>query len=216
MKEKKTGYFLSLRWLYPAHCALCDGILERKEEGLCEACRKRVRIAECPFEGGYAAFPYTGIYRDAVRRFKYSGRAEYAAWFAEAVLEAGRGLADTWQPEALVPVPIHRNRFRERGYNQAEELARELGKRLHVPCEAEMVTRCRDTLPQNGLDPAGRKENLQGAFAVRDKAAVPARVVLVDDIRTTGSTLRELEKVLRKSGAEEVRAMCICLAGNGI
>ncbi len=208
------------RWLYPAHCALCDGLLSGREKGLCASCRRRVQISCLCFENGFAPFPYRGVYRDAVRRFKYSGRAEYAVFFAEAivcaaqksVLPPGYGFPRSWRPDVLVPVPIHRSRFRERGYNQAEELARELGRLLHIPCDTKLVVRIRDTRPQNALTPEQRKENVKHAFAVKKHASIPARVLLVDDIYTTGSTLKELEKVLCGCGAREIYRVCICLA----
>ena len=199
-----------LRCLYPAHCALCDDLLGRKEKGLCAVCREQARISEYTFPGGYAPFPYRGVYREAVRRFKYSGRVEYAAFFAEAILRSGQ--AEGWRPDSMIPVPIHRKRFLERGYNQAEELARELSRMTGIPCETGLVVRQKDTRPQNGLDPAERKSNIHDAFALKKGKTVPKRVLLVDDIRTTGSTLREMERLLAGHGAVEVRAVCICLA----
>ena len=218
MTDKKNRN--CLRWLYPAHCALCDTLLDRKEEGLCTACRKRVHISRYTFPGGFAPFLYRGVYRDAVRRFKYSGRAEYAAFFAEAILQAGSGQAaffgksrlfSGWRPDILIPVPIHRARFRERGYNQAEELAKELSRRTGIPCERGLVLRQKDTRPQNGLDPADRRNNIHNAFWLKTGKMIPDRVLLVDDIRTTGSTLAELARVLTGKRAVDVRAVCICL-----
>ena len=159
-------------------------------------------------------FPYKGVYRDAVRRFKYGGRPEYAAFFAEVILYAVPELLSIRHPDVLVPVPIHRNRFRERGYNQAEELARELSLRTRIPYDPELVVRHRNTTPQSGLDPDGRRKNIQGAFFVRRGAAVPKQVLIVDDIRTTGSTIEELGKVLTAYGAREVYAVCVCLAAD--
>ena len=213
-----------VRWLYPAHCALCDRILNGREKGLCAFCRQRVRITGPTFENGIAAFPYRGVYRDSVKRFKYSGRAEYAAFFAKAIAQAmekdGQGASfgrekkheDGWRPDVLVPVPVHRRRFLERGYNQAEELARELGKILRVPCEARLVVRVKNTKPQNGLAPEQRKANVKNAFAVRKGVPVPEKILLVDDIYTTGSTRKEMERILYACGVREVRMVCICLA----
>ena len=231
------------RWLYPAHCALCDAILTGREKGLCSACRQNIHFTRCPFEKGFAAFPYRGVYRDAVRRFKYSGRAEYAAFFAEAVVRAAflavqdfgqssretsqkisqkmtqkghpkmsQSQFDLWRPDVLVPVPVHGSRFRERGYNQAEELARELSRILQIPCDTGLVFRTRNTQPQNGLSPEQRKENVKQAFAVKKHALIPRRVLLVDDIYTTGSTRNELENLLYRCGVQKVYMVCICLA----
>lgn len=205
---------LFCRWLYPAHCAMCDGLLGRTEKGICTSCRQHVSRGRYPFPGGTAAFPYKGVYRDAVRRFKYGGRPEYAAFFADAIICAAPELLSVRCPDVLVPVPIHRDRFRERGYNQAEELARELSLQTQIPYDPGLVVRLRNTKPQSGLDPDGRRKNIQGAFSVRRGAEVPKRVLIVDDIRTTGSTIAEMEKVLTAHGAGEVRAVCICLAAD--
>ena len=203
-----------IRWLYPAHCALCDVLLTAGEKGICTACRQRMQVADIRFENGTAAFLYRGVYRDAVKRFKYSGRAEYAGFFAEAVSRAVRksGMLQGWRPGVLVPVPVRRSRLRERGYNQAEELAKELGKLLHIPCNTNLVVRVRNTRPQNGLAPEQRKENVRHAFALKKHAGVPESVLLVDDIYTTGSTRHEIERLLRVAGVREIRIVCICLA----
>lgn len=204
------------RWLYPAHCALCDSLLGKHESGLCDACRKQLRISCLYFENGLAPFPYAGVFRDAVKRFKYSSRAEYAGFFAEAVMRAAQktGFFSSWRPDVLVPVPIHKDRFRERGYNQAEELARGIGRLMGVPCETGLVVRTRNTRPQNGLTPEERRENVRRAFTVKKCAFIPDSVLLVDDIYTTGSTRHEIEALLRKAGVREVRIVCICQASN--
>ncbi|MCF0145037.1 MAG: ComF family protein, partial [Eubacterium sp.] len=125
-----------------------------------------------------------------MKRFKYSGRAEYAEYFARAILEAGEDEIRRHEPDCLVPVPVHRLRYRERGYNQAEELAKELSKLLGIPCRSRLLIRIRNTVPQNPLLPEERRENVKNAFSLREadirKKSVPKRILLVDDICTTG------------------------------
>ncbi len=203
----------ALLWLlYPRHCPLCDARLTWNEEEICAPCAERTEPSLYRFPRGSAAFPYRGEIRESVHRFKYGGRAEYAAFYASAILHACGTEIRAFRPEACLPVPIHPARFRERGYDQSEELARHLAKGLRIPCLSRTVVRRKNTVPQNALGPEERKRNLAGAFAVRGNRRIPARVLLVDDIRTTGSTLAELERVVREHGARDVYAACICLA----
>ena len=211
--EKKNGKRRDfLRILFPERCPLCDGLLKRREGPVCTACRGKEQGSILPFPDGFAVFPYSGIYRDAVRRFKYSGRPSYASFFTEAILLAGGARIRSWDPEWIIPVPIHPARRRERGYNQAEEIAQRLAEALRVPCKKNAVYRKRDTLPQNGLSPEERRRNLAGAFGAAQGIRFPRRVLLVDDIYTTGSTAQELGKLLRAHGAEEIHVVCVCVA----
>ena len=142
---------------------------------------------------------------------KYGGRPEYARFYAAVILAAGDAILRSRQPQAVVPVPVHRRRLAARGYNQAEEIARHLAAALQIPLLADAVVRRKNTRPQYGLGRRERAGNLRNAFAPGGQA-VPARVLVVDDIRTTGATLREMEKALREAGAEEVFAACAAAA----
>jgi ComF family protein len=106
--------------------------------------------------------------------------------------------------DAVVPVPLHRNRERERGFNQAEILARVVGKRLQRPVLRKTLRRIRPTLPQTGK-PRERVRNVRGAFAVGNPEKIKDRTfLLVDDVLTTGATVNECAKVLMKAGAQRV------------
>ena len=200
------------RLLFPAHCPLCDRILGRHEELVCEHCAGKAKTSLRSFGFGCAPFSYAGVIRRSVKRFKYSGRAEYADYYAEMILHVcGTQIRDR-SDCAFVPVPVHRTRLARRGYNQAELLAQALSRRTGIPCLPHAILRRRRTLPQNGLGVAERRENVRGAFALQKKAKLPGTVILVDDIYTTGSTLGEIRKLLRESGVMEIRAVCVCVA----
>ena len=205
-----------LRILFPRRCPLCDGLLGMQETCICRSCEDTSVPSFYPFPGGFAPFPYEGKYRESVKRFKYSGRAEYAEYFARAILEAGEDEIRRHEPDCLVPVPVHRLRYRERGYNQAEELAKELSKLLGIPCRSRLLIRIRNTVPQNPLLPEERRENVKNAFSLREadirKKSVPKRILLVDDICTTGATLEAAASVLYRCGAAEIRAVCATAA----
>jgi len=147
---------------------------------------------------------------------KYSGRQEYGDFFGE---EMGHFLGDfilNIQPDVLVPVPLHRRKLRIRGYNQAACLARALGRSLQLPVDEKLVRRIKNTAPMKLLNPAERQNNLKKAFIMgRNDVKLYDRIVLVDDIYTTGTTLDEIAALLKDNGVSEV--YCVTLAcGSGL
>lgn len=119
-----------------------------------------------------------------------------------------------WKPDFLIPVPLHRHRRWFRGYNQAEILAEEIGKRLHLPVETDVLCRSLDTSPQKQLDDKVRYRNMSSAFYVPESASYKLngkRVVLIDDIYTTGSTLEACAGELKKAGVSEIYSACLCI-----
>ena len=126
----------------------------------------------------------------------------------------------TYAADAVIPVPIHRRKMRYRGYNQAERIARELADGLELPMYADYLRRNRFTVPQKELSNHERVRNLMRALEPGPEAAwlrkqhkTPRRVILVDDIYTTGSTLEACSSVLRATGVEHVMVATICIGG---
>lgn len=168
---------------------------------VCGRCLKRPP----PVERTHAAFRYGFPLDRLLPRFKFhrdlaAGR-ELAGWMRQALRDADR-------PDALIAVPLHVRRLRQRGYNQALELARPLAHAFELPILSDALRRVRDTAPQAGLGALARRRNPRGAFAVgRDlhhRARLPAHVALVDDVMTTGATLYECAKVLQRAGVARV------------
>jgi ComF family protein len=174
------------------------------EEGCCPRCRR----APPAFDVARAVGEYEGSLREIIHAFKYDGRRSLARPLAAMMLTHGADVlagADT-----IVPVPLHPWRRLQRGYNQAHELAR----RLDLPV-VRALWRTRATAPQSGLRPADRRRNVRAAFRVSPflRASLhDRRIVLVDDVRTTGATLDACAQVLKNAGAREVRALTIALA----
>jgi ComF family protein len=170
-------------------------------EGLCGSCRRqRPRFAYAR-----AATRYADIAREAVHAFKFGGRRRLAEPLGD--LMAGIGLAALpgSRPDFLVPVPLHRRRERERGYNQALLLARRLAWAWGVPVAAGVLTRTGATAPQVDLDAPARRRNVRGAFAVTGWAKIAGlHLVLVDDVLTTGATVGECARCLVAAGASLV------------
>ncbi len=155
-----------------------------------------------------AAFAYAGPMRRALAALKYIGASRLAPVLARASLPALETLVAVAGAAVLVPVPIHAERRRVRGYNQAELIARELanGSRLAT---APLLNRLRPTTKQHRLDRAARLANLRGAFEVTDGMRVPPAVILVDDIITTTATLEACASVLRAAGLRQVYGFAV-------
>lgn len=147
--------------------------------------------------------------RQSIARFKYGGRQEYAAFYAEEILLAAAKEIVRWRAEVLVPIPLHPARRRKRGYNQAELLAKELSRRSGIPTEGHLLIRTKNTKAQKELDDRERRANLKHAFSVPKEQIPYKKIILVDDIYTTGSTMDEAASVLRQAGAEMIYFLCI-------
>lgn len=153
-----------------------------------------------------AVFVYGFPLDRLVPRFKF--HRDLAAGRLMADLMAG-ALASAPRPDALVPVPLHARRIRQRGYDQALELARPLAATLALPLRADLLQRIRATAAQSELDAGQRQRNLARAFAVPEQAALPDHVALVDDVMTTGASVREAAAALRAAGAAQVTVLVL-------
>lgn len=197
---------------------VCDECLERFAPALprCERCGLEVPAGNptcgaClleppPWTSALAAVTYGYPWDRLVAGFKYRAALDVAPALVDLLLAAQRRGAAA-PPSLLLPVPLHAARLRERGYNQAWELARRLGRRLRCRADPALLLRIRDTPRQLALAPAGRAANVRNAFALepRRRAEVQGRsVTLVDDVMTTGATAAEITRVLLAAGAARV------------
>ena len=207
-----------LQLLFPGACARCGAAVGR--EALCPRCRRELlrlapdfeTAAPAPLESWVAAVPFEGEAASWLRRFKYPnpglfGLDPAAEAVATALIrEAGRR-APGPAPDLIVPVPLHPLRLRQRGFNPAGLMAATLGRYLGLPVDFAALTRIRNTPSQTQLARSQRARNLSGAFRAR-KRSLPARIWLVDDVVTTGSTLREAARTLRRAGAHRIVGVC--------
>lgn len=152
-----------------------------------------------------SACEFDGAVRESILRMKYRGEFSRASWHGEML--AGLYLDLGWQVDCIVPVPLHRNTRRRRSYNQSEKLAQALSSTIGVEF-ADRLERRRDTPSQTQLTGDQRRQNVSGAFGVRGDVA-GMRVLLVDDVVTTGSTLLACATALVDAGVQEVRALTI-------
>ena len=229
---------------YPKRCAFCDRVLPVGEKFLCSECSgltpevgehycmkcgKPVEEdeeycidctnKETTFQYGRSVFVYNGLVKDSISRFKYHGRQEYAAFYAHAMYRQFGTWIARIAPDALIPVPIHKERRQRRGYNQAELVALELGRLCKVPVAADYLVRIKNTQPQKELSGKERLANLSQAFSVRTMSQELYKnlecVIIVDDIYTTGSTVETCAQILREQGVGRIYFLCIGI-GKGL
>jgi ComF family protein len=200
-----------------AFCAGCWAALPRLQPPLCPRCsRPEPGGRRCAFcrQGApellavRAGCAFGGPVRTAIHRLKYEQERHLAGPLAALLLE--RLAADPLAVDALVPVPLDAARGRHRGYNQAALLAQPVASALDVPLAAGWLRRARTTRPQVGLNAQQRRANVRGAFACADPGAVAGRrVLLVDDVMTTGATLEACAEALAQAGAASVYGLVV-------
>jgi ComF family protein len=218
------------RWLLPGACLTCgDPVVEQADPLVCDLCRLRWRAPAAPncptcgepnplglscricpewpagFEWARSAVVLDPAVRRLVHRFKYDGWRRLADVFALPMAPLLRDLRDA----TLVPIPVARKRLRERGYNQAEELALAVGRATGIPVAADRLWRSTETTSQTRLSPEARRANLAGVFSATpdDRPAI-----LVDDVFTTGATLVSAASALLDAGASRVLAVTFARA----
>lgn len=227
-----------LQLLFPRRCPVCDKIVYPAGEKICLKCLSKLKLltppwcmkcgkkltaeteycADCrrkehSFIRGRALYEYESA-APAIYRFKYGGRQEYADFFGEQAAEYLGDFIKSVKPDVLMPIPLHKKRKASRGYNQAELFAKAAGKCLGIPVDTKLLSRTKNTEPLKYENPKERQNNLKKAFNIEQNDVKLKKVVLVDDIYTTGSTMDEAARTLQSVGVEEVYFIALsCGAG---
>lgn len=228
-----------LQLLFPLRCPVCDEIVHPFGEKVCAGCLGQLKLLTPPwcmqcgkkllqeqeycrdcrrtrheYIKGRALYEYASA-ASSVYRFKYGGRQEYAEFFGEEMVKYLGSFIKSVQPDALLPVPLHRKRKNGRGYNQAELLARAVGRRMDIPVYGNILIRVKNTAPLKQQNPKERQNNLKKAFNVRQNDVKLKKVIVVDDIYTTGSTIDEISTVLKEHGVQQIYFVTLA-CGEGI
>lgn len=187
-------------------CTRCGGEVENPTSQLCARCR----TAPLRIERIRSAVYFEGTLRKAVHKFKYRGVTALAE-------PLGRLMTEYWSSrpmpvDVLVPVPLHKNRLRERGFNQAALLAHQLSKQAYLGVDGQTLVRRRATASQIDLDTEERKKNVHDAFQCTTSALANRRVLLIDDVCTTGATLEACAVALEDGGTRCVQALTLARA----
>lgn len=226
-------------WFFPRHCPVCDTVLggnqlicpeckdiprlvkaprcvscgkhlERQEQVRCRDCGGKVRN----FEWGIALYEYASVH-DSVHRFKNLGRAEYAEFYGEEIRRFLLPAIARMKGDALVPIPLHRSKLNSRGYNQATLLAKEISKGSGIPVREDILIRVKKTASQKKMDHSTRQNNMKKAFHMVQNDVKLKKIILVDDVFTTGNTIEAAAEVLRRGGVEKVYFIALAI-GKGL
>lgn len=235
-----TIYEHILDLLFPRRCPICGDIVQPHGELVCTACYRKVRFVTQPscmkcgkslvsdtkeycsdcmrsrksFTRGVILADYTAEVRRAITEIKYHNLRQHLDFFAAELIRQRGAELRAMGAQALIPVPLHPARRRERGFNQAEELARRLSPGLGIPVDTRLLYRVRKTARQKELDDRQRLANLMNAFRAEKRTEPYHTVILIDDIYTTGSTAEACTRALHAAGVQEVYVVCIA-AGVG-
>jgi ComF family protein len=201
-----TACLESIELIQPPMCRRCGTPFDPQATGPdeCSDCRRDV---SSPIAWSRSAGLYDGSLRKAILALKFLGRRSLAPALADLLASA---LPHDATIDVVCPVPLHLHRLSERGFNQSELLAQYFCEQASLPHDPHFLYRARPTIPQVALPRQERGRNVRGAFALSDgKLAKDLHVLLIDDIHTTGSTLRECARILRKAGAAEVYVLTV-------
>lgn len=203
-------------------CPACTKRLSFVQSPVCKKCGKEVfsetqeYCFDCTrhrrsFEYGAALLNYNEAAGVSMAAVKYKNKREYLEYYALKALEQLGEILERMDADALVPVPVHPARYRQRGFNQAQLLAEGLSRGLGLPCLPELLMRTKKTEPQKSLDPSGRLKNLKKAFVAGEVPEDIKSVILIDDIYTTGSTIEACSRALLGAGVKKVYFFTLCI-----
>ncbi len=247
MKHKDWIFSSLAQWgmelIFPRRCPVCGQIVQPSGELICATCFLQLSPVKSPvcrkcgkevlgdhyeycpdcmrrqrtFDSGMALFNYNEAARRSMAAIKYKNRREYLDFYGAALSRRFSKIVGHWQADCLIPVPIHPSRRRQRGFNQAEELAKRLEKSWNIPVCSQILIRNRKTVPQRDLNPSERLKNLREAFRLHPDCCknlvhfFPKTVILIDDIYTTGSTIEACARVLKAAGVQRVYFLVVCI-----
>lgn len=215
--------------IYPKRCPICDDVVTSSQQ-VCSACEKRIskvgfiqcnrcgKTVEQPeieycydcskgktyYTKGYPVFEYNEAIKKSIFRFKYGNRREYADFYGNEIIKRYGQKLKRLKFDVIIPVPLSRKRINKRGFNQSELIARRIGKFLNVEVDTKSLRRVKDTRPQKILDNNQREKNMKNAFQVSKNSVELKKILLIDDIYTTGSTINACSKKLLANGANSI------------
>lgn len=218
LRSERLSHWLdaALDLVFPPRCVGCG----RVDTALCWRCDAEIAtsplqlhlhhdvwLTDCAASGAHE-----GKLREAVQALKYDGSRRLALPLARQLMRCQDTLK--WRFDMVIPVPIGTERLNERGYNQAELIARAFARQSGTACEANLLRRQRETRSQVGLDAKGRQANVEGAFVANGNEVEGKAILVIDDVYTTGATLGACAAALREAGAISVYALTVTVASS--
>ncbi len=206
-----------IKWANGKLCRVCGKVLEEwYPEDICGECKN----ADRAFDNGISCFQYSDMERLMIKEFKYHGKSYMARIFSEMLKDKIEALGmEGMQYDLVIPVPMFSKKEKQRGYNQAALLGKYTAERLGIHFREDLLIRVRNTVPMNRLNPKERAKNIENAFRLRygtERFVEGKRVLLVDDIYTTGSTVQQCSEILKVAGAWKVTVLSLASGKNQI
>lgn len=196
-------------------CKKCGAMISDSEESYCIRCNTKMPKY---FDSGFGLLRYNDAVKESIHKIKYVGRKEYIDFYGKCIARTFRDRIREINPDYMIPVPIHKKRLLERNYNQSTILARAISKELlnygvDILVNEDLISRIKNTRVLNKLDDSDRGLELIDAFSTYDLYGIE-KVLIVDDIYTTGTTIDTMAKILKKAGVKEVYFVVIAVVDN--
>lgn len=241
MNLLKKSADIGLRLLFPPRCPVCRDILVPEDGKIHAECHKKLKYVQEPicllcgkpiledeeeycsdcmarrhyFDSGRAVWIYEKHIRQSIIWFKYKHCREFVDFYAETAIASVSAWVRRIHPDVMIPIPLNRKKLRDRGFNQAELLAKAIGQRMELPVDTKVLIRSHWTEPQKNLTPVQRFANLNKAFQVQLTPKKSYKtVLLIDDIYTTGSTMDACAKLLKEQGILHVYYLVLCIGSD--
>jgi len=240
LSQSKKIFHKGIEIIYPSTCPICTQVLYKKMDEkvyICEECRKKLSYIESPrclkcgkpvdnaetefcydcsrvkhlYSQGVGVWAYTDEIKNSIYQFKYHNKREYGDFYGYELKNRYESIVRNWNADVLVPVPLHKSKLRKRGYNQADIIAKSFGKLLNIPVDSQLLYRKKKTLAQKELNDKERLKNLENAFMIGEKVVKYNKVIIVDDIYTTGTTIDACAKILMDAGVHKVYYISLCI-----
>ncbi len=213
-----------LNFIYPPACIICESLPDPEKKLICETCWQKLprlkpsdELSTHPIEMGeneinslpaLAVWEFSDDVQTVIHELKFHGKKSLGRWLGDEMAVLAVQHAEFASADALIPVPLHKIKFRERGYNQSILLAQRVSKKLEIPILNQVLKRVRHTKSQAKLNAVEREKNMQGAFEVFFEHLIrEKKIIVIDDVFTTGATLKACARVLREAGAAKVLAL---------
>ena len=207
MFKKIFGFVLD--FLFPRKCGVCNKL---NDNFVCKDCLKRINSFKIYnfSEEGIWIYRYEGIVRNLIIDYKFKDKSYLCELFANCILSDGEVCKIIKKYDIILPVPLHKKRFKERGYNQSKLISDILAQKLGVQTFDDVLVKIKNTLPQGKNLLHDRRKAIKGAFCVENPDKIRGKNVLIfDDIYTTGNTANECKKIIEESGAKSVEILTI-------
>ena len=221
MREKRTVPEF-LNYIYPPRCGICGNI---SENFLCVKCNKvlegqavfgidKTKANLKSFENHLYIFKYEGIIRNMIINYKFNEKSYLYKTFVNFLLKNKKFFKILKSYDKIIPVPISKKRMKQRGYNQSKLIANELSKKLRIDLDLNSLLKVKDIIEQSKLDSRRREENIKNAYSLSTnttskKTLENKKIILIDDVFTTGSTVEECAKTLKKVNPKKVDVLTI-------